>query len=151
MTTLRNNPLNPNNPPQLVAWGEATTDEMFYLPFLYLPYEDGDEAYLFGENGTVTGEDTPVFHPAKNKLYPVYPNPTDGQMTIGFTLDDNHRITMELVDINGQVVRTLIDSKRHLRGEHRLEVQAHDLPAGVYVMQLRGEGFTLSEKVVIVQ
>lgn len=38
-----NNPHNPNNPPQDVTAGEATTDEMMMVFFSYLPYQTGDE------------------------------------------------------------------------------------------------------------
>ncbi len=38
-----NNPFNPNNPPQNVSAGEATTDEMMVVFFSYLPYLSGDE------------------------------------------------------------------------------------------------------------
>lgn len=34
---------NPNLPPKDVAWGEKTTDEMYFLPFSYVAYEEGDE------------------------------------------------------------------------------------------------------------
>lgn len=37
------NPFNPNVPPQNVTFGEGTTDEMFFVFFDYVLYEDGDE------------------------------------------------------------------------------------------------------------
>jgi len=38
-----NNPDNPNSPPEWIFWGDGTTDEMFFLPILYVHYQDGDE------------------------------------------------------------------------------------------------------------
>ncbi|GIV35006.1 MAG: hypothetical protein KatS3mg031_2541 [Chitinophagales bacterium] len=38
-----NNPNNPSNPPQNVTAGEATTDEMMFVFFSYLAYQNGDE------------------------------------------------------------------------------------------------------------
>ena len=38
-----NNPNNPNDPPEWIFWGDGTTDEMFFLPILYVPYQEGDE------------------------------------------------------------------------------------------------------------
>jgi hypothetical protein len=40
------NPSNPNNPPQLVHAGEATTDEMFLFFFAWTPGLPGDEAII---------------------------------------------------------------------------------------------------------
>ena len=43
------NPDNPNNPPEWVFAGEGTEDEMFFVPFRYVFYEDGDENIYLGE------------------------------------------------------------------------------------------------------
>ena len=51
-----NNPDNPNNPPQWVFWGDGTTDEMFFLPILYVPYEEGDEFIPLGDPESVSGD-----------------------------------------------------------------------------------------------
>jgi hypothetical protein len=39
----RENFANPNSPPKDVNWGEKTTDEMYFLPFSYVDYQEGDE------------------------------------------------------------------------------------------------------------
>jgi hypothetical protein len=50
------NPNNPNSPPQYVFWGDDTTDEMFYLPISYVPYEDGDEFLSLGAEELILGD-----------------------------------------------------------------------------------------------
>ena len=44
------NPLNPNNPPQNIPWCDYTTCEMFFLPFSYVPYQEGDENIYLGNS-----------------------------------------------------------------------------------------------------
>ena len=39
----KDNIYNPSNPPESVNWGEKTKDEMFFLPFAYVDYREGDE------------------------------------------------------------------------------------------------------------
>ena len=51
-----NNPENPNNPPQYVFWGDGTTDEMFFLPILYVPYNEGDEDIALGDIEYLMGD-----------------------------------------------------------------------------------------------
>ena len=51
-----NNPDNPNNPPQYVFWGDGTTDEMFFLPILYVDYEQGDEDIALGLAQDIMGD-----------------------------------------------------------------------------------------------
>ena len=43
------NPLNPNNPPEVVTYGSLTSDEMFLTYFIWADYEEGDEELVFGE------------------------------------------------------------------------------------------------------
>jgi len=51
------NPNNPNSPPQWVHWGDATTDEMFFVPFRYVEYQPGDEyIYLGDEENLIIGD-----------------------------------------------------------------------------------------------
>ncbi|MEO0875177.1 MAG: T9SS type A sorting domain-containing protein, partial [Bacteroidota bacterium] len=145
------NPLNPNNPPRLVTWGEGTEDEMYYLPFLYLPYREGDEAFVFGEDGTVTDSEEPVLPLAQNKLDAIYPNPTSGNVTTFFTLAETGRVAINILDTNGKVVQQAVPNQLHLRGQYRLNLNLEPLPSGVYVVQLLGEDFTLTEKLVVVR
>ena len=37
-----NNVNNPSDPPQWVFWGDNTTDEMFFVPFRYIEYENSN-------------------------------------------------------------------------------------------------------------
>ena len=51
-----NNPNNPNNPPQYVFWGDGTSDEMFFLPIFFVPYQDGDEFLSLGVEESISGD-----------------------------------------------------------------------------------------------
>ena len=51
-----NNPDNPNNPPEYVTWGDGTTDEMFFLPILYVDYNEGDENLSPSETENLMGD-----------------------------------------------------------------------------------------------
>lgn len=53
-----NNPENPSNPPQTVAAGEGTYDEMMYVFFAYLPYQAGDEYMIVDSRITPQGATT---------------------------------------------------------------------------------------------
>ena len=52
-----NNPDNPNDPPALVFPGQGTTDEMFFIPIEFIPYQEGDEnIYLGVEDDFILGD-----------------------------------------------------------------------------------------------
>ncbi len=44
------NPTNPNSPPENIYWCDYTTCEMFFLPFSYVPYQEGDENIYLGNS-----------------------------------------------------------------------------------------------------
>ncbi|MFT4760336.1 MAG: hypothetical protein ACI9XO_003089 [Paraglaciecola sp.] len=142
------NPLNPNNPPQFVSWGEQTTDEMYYLPISYVPYAEGDEDVVFDENLTPTEGDFNLVTP-ENKMYPVFPNPTGDEVIAGFSLANRSQIDIQVLDLQGRLVKIVVDNKLYLSGYHQVKWNANDLPKGIYLVNVRGEGFTLSEKISV--
>ena len=44
------NPDNPNDPPEYVFWGDGTEDEMFFVAYRYLEYQEGDENIYLGSS-----------------------------------------------------------------------------------------------------
>jgi len=44
------NPNNPHNPPQKMKWGLGTSNEMYYLLYYYVDYNEGDENIKLGSN-----------------------------------------------------------------------------------------------------
>ena len=60
------NPTNPNSPPQDMFWCDYTTCEMFFLPFAYVPYQEGDENIYLGnvEDFGCTNPDACNYNPS---------------------------------------------------------------------------------------
>lgn len=137
------NPNNPSNPPKFVTWGEGTTDEMYYLPIGYVPYEDGDESIRFDESTLNISELT-----SGNMLYPIRPNPVNKQAVIGFRLDRGQTLNIEIRDINGRLVRTLRNSEFYNIGEHFINMSTSNLAIGAYTIQLQGSNFVRSQKFI---
>ncbi len=143
------NPLNPNNPPELVSWGEKTTDEMYFLPFAYVPYQEGDEDVVFEDDVITSSEGEVLLKFAEDKLYPVYPNPTAERLTIGYVLSQPDHVNLEILDLNGQRIESIQQNQFHLPGQHKAEVDVRHLPDGVYVLSLSSNRFSKTEKFVV--
>jgi len=144
------NPLNPNNPPQLMSWGEKTTDEMFYLPISYVNYLPGDENIVFEDETTSVDGSVELVYP-KNKLYPIYPNPSNGQITIGYQLARQGVISLSLVDQTGKLIQEMVNQQQQSAGNHQLSVDIEGIPSGVYYVNLKGQDFTVSEAVQLMR
>jgi len=139
------NPQNPSNPPVFVSWGEGTRDEMYYLPILSIPYQEGDENVVFSDP---TSTDNPTFG-NENWIKPIYPNPvTNGLAAIDFNLDKGRAISINILDIDGKLVRTLRSNEYFGIGAHKILINANQLKHGVYFIQITGENINLTSKLV---
>lgn len=143
-----NNPFNPSNPPQQVKWGDGTEDEMFVIGLNYVQYEEGDEDISLSDGNTTSLNGGLLV--TKNKLFPVYPNPTSDEVTIGFSLVQTQPISLSLYDIDGKFVRSFISEKSYPADLHKANFSVKGLASGNYVLRLDGKGFQLSEQLIVI-
>lgn len=61
----------------------------------------------------------------------VFPNPSHGQTTLQYTLEKEARVSIQLRDLNGRVVRSVFEGRSDV-GVHRLNEDLSNLPKGLY-------------------
>ncbi len=93
--------------------------------------------------------------PLTYELLQNYPNPFNPSTTIEFILAHNEHVRMEIFNILGQRVRTLIDGNL-TQGKHRLiwngrNDQGQIMPSGIYIYRLKSEKFTSSKRMLIIR
>lgn len=81
---------------------------------------------------------------AKRGTLDVYPNPTEGRMTVKLQGDLNVDKTMTVTDLNGRVLE-VIDVASQV-GEYSFDISSY--PAGVYLLRVESEGEINVAKVV---
>lgn len=78
----------------------------------------------------------------------LYPNPASEAVAVNFELESPSDVTLEVLDANGTVqLKTQFDALE--AGLHTEHVIVNDLPAGVYTLRLRGDGFTASQSLLV--
>ncbi len=89
--------------------------------------------------------------PGSNVLVQNYPNPFSPSTTIKYYLPQKVKVTLEVLDISGRIVETLID-KVESKGEHTINYDGSGLSSGIYYYRLRtSTGFTQSKKMLLVK
>lgn len=78
-----------------------------------------------------------------------FPNPFRGSETnIRFTLPQRSQVQLIVYDMNGRVVKTLVNGTKEA-GTHLVPFQDNSLPTGVYFYRLTANGFTDVKKMTI--
>lgn len=143
-----NNDLNPNNPPQLVTAGEATTDEMMLTYFAYTPYQPGDENIIVDSAAVLASGPQIMNDIAKTaQLYAPYPVPAAESVTASFFLPEKGRAKLELIDINGNRVALIADEEMPA-GYSTKQVGLTSIAHGTYLLRLTHNGITRTKKIV---
>jgi predicted outer membrane repeat protein len=79
-----------------------------------------------------------------------YPNPFSEQTTVEYVIAEEQPVTIEVYDVLGRRVRTLVDDRQAL-GVHRASLDANRLGSGVYFLRLRAGDASDTKKVMIVK
>ncbi len=78
----------------------------------------------------------------------IYPNPVDKFANIHISLTNRGLCNLSIFDLNGNRVRTLLNESKS-PGFYNIEMQANTLPKGTYVVVMKTNTVTTSEKIVI--
>lgn len=146
-----NNPLNPNNPPKTISWGEKTTDEMYYLPIMYVPYQAGDENIVFEDDNITSVASNVNLKLPESKLYPVYPNPAKGNITAAFSLSSQQTVRLQVIDMTGKVVLQVTEGSQYGMGNHKVDLDINNLTPGNYMLSLTVPGMQSTQKFVVTE
>jgi len=134
------NPHNPNNPPQTVNLGEATTDEMMLVYFAFTAYQTGDENLIL-DSTLLT---TPTYDPnIIVRRLKVFPNPV--QSFIQFENPEQHKKgIVSIWSIDGRKVY-----EKEITHLHFVNIPAQRLQAGVYNIYLKTTEALYTDKLVV--
>jgi len=112
----------------------------------YVPYQAGDEDIVVGEIPTKVAE---INKDTKDKLYPPFPNPTNGMVTMNCYLHQKQEVSIELFDVKGMLMKTISRNTVYKAGNHKIEFSTEELPAGTYMIRLTGEDILLAKSLVV--
>ncbi len=88
--------------------------------------------------------------PQNFKLFQPYPNPFNPTTTIRFNVDARHASQLQIFDITGRLVETLIDEPLN-PGKHEITWHAGNLPSGVYFVRLQSGNYSDVQKLILLK
>lgn len=144
------NPENPHSPPQDVNVGEATTDEMMIVFFVYTQYHAGDENIVADSSLlAVPWTQTNYYH--GQQLLDVCPNPASSDITIKCFMEDPDKASIQLMDMQGKVVREFRNTSPVTAGYSVFTYSVSGLPPGSYTLIMKTTQQILTKKLIVVQ
>jgi len=85
------------------------------------------------------------------ELHPVHPNPLSSSSIARVRLDRPARVTLDLVDVTGRRMRTVLSSRELPAGEHRWALDRGSLAAGIYWLRLVVDGDRAAQRIVVLR
>lgn len=150
------------------GWASGNYYEILYANLTYsYPVIDAD-SFMFtkqvvGANGPIVMDATcggelfpgevPVSSPVTPASYAVasaFPNPFNPTTTIHFTLPEASRVTLNVYDMNGRLVSTLINGMREA-GAQQATFDGSNLSSGVYMYTLNTGANLITGKMALVK
>ncbi len=86
--------------------------------------------------------------PSSFELKQNFPNPFNPNTSISFNLPKESAVTLEVFDITGKNVATLVNETK-AAGKYSYDFNANDLSSGIYFYKLTADGFVSTKKMIL--
>ena len=79
-----------------------------------------------------------------------YPNPFNPSTTINYSIAKAGKVVLKFYDLLGKEVNTLVDEDKP-SGNYKAIFNARNMPSGIYVYELRTDGFVSRNKMILLK
>jgi len=119
-----------------------------YLHYITKPFYAGDSIFFSTQNITSVIEDNNL--PQAFILEQNYPNPFNPKTKIRFKLPEKTYVQLEIFDILGRRVSTLIKKEMNA-GTYETEFDGHRFASGIYIYRIQAGSFISSKKMILLK
>jgi len=89
-------------------------------------------------------------HPESFRLFSAYPNPFNSMTRITYSLPVASLVSLQLYDLVGREIRTLT-AENQQAGFHSVNLNANNLPSGLYFIRLKASDQVFTQKVMLIR
>lgn len=119
------------------------------------PYDDRNDLTNSGSvyfyDTTLLSNERDTELPTRLELSQNYPNPFNPSTTIQFTLPQSSNVSLEVFDMLGRKVATLIDTEQKPAGNYTISFNADHLATGVYMYRLKAGEQIKTQKMTLIK
>ena len=113
---------------------------------------ENEMAILFTTNSSDSFLDSKnIIIPSEVTLNQNYPNPFNPSTQIEFELTQSEMVSLNIYNLNGMLVSTLLNQKFLNIGKHNYTLDASNLPSGLYFYKLQTSAGILSKKMILLK
>jgi hypothetical protein len=80
----------------------------------------------------------------------IHPNPAKGMIKIRFNSPDERKVSVKVYDVLGRLAKRVFDGPARI-GMNEFLINPKDFSAGVYFVQLEADGYTKTEKIILLK
>lgn len=147
-TLIRKPSVTKGNPTPLDSFGTNADDSEWIVKEMN-DVSDFGKHTAEGSSGPVALEET-ADNPGQFSLSQNYPNPFNPSSNISFTLPEAHDVRLDVFNIYGQLVQTLVNGKMSA-GEHTVQFNADNLASGFYLYRIKAGNFVQTKKMTLIK
>lgn len=126
------------------AWSSKSTSQWWNTPSQW------EVVAIVGSEATYTSNESAVV-PNAYELKQNYPNPFNPTTTIQFSLASAQHVTLEVYNMLGQKVATLVQNQPLSAGVHTQSFDASSLASGMYIYRLSTPEFSQSRRMMLIK
>ncbi|MCP4582440.1 MAG: T9SS type A sorting domain-containing protein [candidate division Zixibacteria bacterium] len=137
------------SPENRYVWRGSLNSDYPGINDVFDSWPNYDYAFVtYGYPLTEIADDIPL--PKSISLFQNYPNPFNSGTSISYTLSKPSRVTLEIYDILGRKVSTLVNSQQ-IAGYHQVNWIADDFSTGMYFYKLQAANNIETKKMLLLK
>ena len=131
---------------------QETQVDHVIVGMMVMDYREENDSTISPDDSTRQAEqreiNTAAIHHSESGLS-IYPNPSSGKFSINYDLVKKSDVRLNIFDVNGSLVKEVVNINSQYEGKYQIPVNLSDLPNGIYIVNLINNGKRTSERIVI--